>query len=157
VADFSSLDDAAVRALYLLQHQPNEHMGALYHTGQGPQASSTVTSQRDGTVKGNISIPPGSLRGLFHNHPATGAEAATFSPDDKAQARQKKVPSYITTPDGRVFVFNPTAKGHGGEVLAEIPIQEIKMMIAQRIGQSTLSADMKKRLLTNLLLPPRTS
>lgn len=131
-SDVSSLDDIAAAALWNLRAVPIEHMGALYAQGDGYARSGTV-SGNGGKVRGQIEIPTGSLRGLFHNHPGTNAEAVKFSPDDKARARKMGVPSYITVPDGRVFKFDPR-NNETTEVLAEFPIDEVLAALRTKWG-----------------------
>lgn len=144
------LDDTAIAALYRLLNAPKEHMGALYVQGQGYQYTPTIDGG-DSHVKGKLSVPPGSLAGLFHNHPG-GKSSEDFSDDDKAQARRLGVPSYIQTPSNKVKRFDPTTNTTE-EVLGEFPIDELKKMIALHITQSNYHPELKQRLLKSLFLP----
>lgn len=145
------LDDVAIAALYRLLNAPKEHMGALYVQGNGYKYTDTIDGGSE-KVRGKLSIPPGSLAGLFHNHPG-GRDSEDFSPEDKAQARRLGVPSYIQTPSNKVMRFDPI-KGTTEEVLGEFPIEELKKMIALHITQSNYHPELKQRLLQSLFLPP---
>lgn len=124
-----ALDDAAAAALWGLRREPTEHMGALYEKDGALARSNIITSQSDSGVDGKLRIG-GELRALFHNHPPSvgdkGYVESRFSDDDKAQAKRLHVPSYITTADGRVFVYDPWNRRNGEEVLAQIPLDEIR-------------------------------
>src|SRR5690606_23196294 len=54
-----------------------------------------------------------------------------FSPDDIRQAKHLGVPSYISTPAGRLFRYDP-ATGTTAPVLAMIPIEETLRLHAAR-------------------------
>lgn len=144
------LDDVAIAALYHLLNAPKEHMGALYVQGQDYKYTDTVNGG-DSHVRGKLSIPAGSLAGLFHNHPG-GVSSEDFSDADKAQARRLGVPSYIQTPSNKVKKFDPITNTTE-EVLGEFPIEELKKMIALHITQSNFHPELKQRLLQSLFLP----
>lgn len=131
-----TLDDAAAAALWRLAHQPVEHMGLLYASEHGVQSTPTISSGQDAQVKGSLTVPAGSLLALFHNHPERDGRdrgtARTFSRDDKAQARRLGKPSYITTADRTVKRFDP-ATGDTEEVLAQIPVEEIRGYLMQKL------------------------
>lgn len=148
------LDDVAIAALYHLLNAPKEHMGALYKQGEGYQFTNTVDGG-DSHVRGKLSVPPGSLAGLFHNHPG-GKSSEDFSEDDKAQARRLGIPSYIQTPSNKVKRFDPHTN-ITEEVLGEFPIEELKKMIALHITQSNYHPDLKRRLLQSLYMPSEES
>lgn len=125
MSDF--LDDAAVAALYRLTHEPKEHMGALYLDGDRIAFTPTVSSVSRDNVRGKISVPKGTLRGLYHNHPVirtrrqmtdVGA-GELFSDDDKKQARALNVPSYLITPSGKIMKFDPVT-----DTVTEVPVPE---------------------------------
>ena len=128
-----ALDDAAARALWALRNEPLEHIGLLYEQ-EGVQATPTRTQHNAGRTKGSFAIPPGSLRGLFHNHPErqtrresmgqSDIERAKFSAADKKQARQLGVPSYIAA-GPKLRRYDP-ATGRTEDVLAEIPVELIR-------------------------------
>lgn len=128
------LDDAATAALWLLRNNAQEEIGLLYQGANG--IARTPTRGTGGTRHsgGTFAIPSGSLRGLFHNHPARemgrgahGAEdpeRAKFSGDDTLQARSLGVPSYISAGD-TVMRYDPRT-GKSEEVLAEFPWDEFR-------------------------------
>ena len=131
--DWRALDDAAAAALWALRNEPMEHIGLLYEQG-GIRATPTATTNRRSTTGGAFQIPKGSLRALFHNHPARkkrGGMASEsrdrtrtdFSEDDIAQARRLGVPSYIAA-GPKLRRYDP-ATGRTEDVLAEIPIDVI--------------------------------
>lgn len=120
------LDNAAVAALWPLRLQPREKMGALYGLGNGIGQTPTIDGNAQ-HVKGTLSVPPGSLAALFHNHPDTAQKGRRFSDDDISRARQLRTPSYITTPDGTVMRFDPTTNTTQ-EVLAEFPTALIEAL-----------------------------
>lgn len=135
-----ALDDAAARALWALRNAPLEHIGLLYEQ-EGVQATPTQTQHNAGRTKGSFAIPPGSLRGLFHNHPErqtrresmgqSDIERAKFSTDDKKQARQLGVPSYIAA-GHKLRRYDPTT-GKVEDVLAEIPVDVIAAYFRSRL------------------------
>lgn len=123
------LDDAAMAALYHLAAAPKEHIGLLYDTPNGVAATPTQSRNRQGEVKGKFSVPANSLQALFHNHPSQGEMKSSptpskFSKDDIQQAHKFGVPSYITTPNGGVWKYDP-ATGKVEEVLGMFPIGEM--------------------------------
>ena len=145
MADRAILDDAAAAALWLIGPQPHEHVGVLYQQGDPIVASPTRSTRDRGKAGGRFSIPSGSLRALFHNHPpvstagrsrtftgATGRgdERAAFSVADSLNADRLRVPSYISAGD-RIFRYDPHT-GQTKEVLAQIPIDVILANVALR-------------------------
>lgn len=131
-----ALDNAAAAALWPLLRSPNEKMGALYGLGSGFGQTPTVTTGDRAHTQGKLSVPPGSLSALFHNHPAVRADshnarltgdADKFSDDDIAMAKRVGVPSYISAPDGRVLRFDPKTN-KTEEVLAEFPTALIEAL-----------------------------
>lgn len=128
------LDNAAAAALVMLglTQLPNqEHMGALFRSQGGYDRSQTVTSGQSAHVKGTISIPAGSLAGLFHNHPGPDKSSEGFSLDDIAKARRSGVPSYISTPSGKWLRYDPRTNTTE-EILAEYPINDVLKHIEGR-------------------------
>src|SRR5690606_39397832 len=104
--DWRALDEAAIAALWALADAPVEHIGLLYEQDGRILATPTQTRGHNATTGGAFQIPKGSLRALFHNHPARkkrGGMASEsrdrmrteFSPDDIEQAMALGVPSYI--------------------------------------------------------------
>lgn len=132
----AELDDAAAAALYRVSKLPKadraEFIGLLYDTPTGVAFTEPRGGANNANARGAFAIPAGSLLALYHNHPhvrnkrgfgvAGGVEE--FSPDDIRQAKHLGVPSYISTPAGRLFRYDP-ATGTTAPVLAEIPIDEI--------------------------------
>jgi len=108
-------------------------MGALYAQGEGYARTPTVTSGRGAAVRGQLRVPPGRLRALFHNHPPTrfNIERERFSPDDKTTANRLRVPSYISVGDA-VMRYDPATK-QTEEVLAQFPIDEWRAQIMRTI------------------------
>lgn len=133
--DRHQLDDAAARALWALRHAPIEHIGLLYEQDGRILATPTQTRDHYATTGGTFQIPAGSLRGIFHNHPARRSgrgdldasrrdrQRTKFSPDDYRQAKRLGVPSYIAA-GNKLRRYDP-ATGRTEDVLAEIPIDVI--------------------------------
>ena len=110
-------------------------MGALYSLGGGYAYTPTIGGGSE-SVRGTLAVPPGSLAGLFHNHPGPERSSEDFSPEDKAQARRLGKPSYIQTPSMALRRFDPLT-GTTTNVLAEIPVEQIhRLMIAEALGPS---------------------
>lgn len=127
-----ALDDAAAAALWWVGENKNpavEHIGLLYAGPQGVARTDTQTSRSREQTGGAFSIPAGSLRGLFHNHPINGqttAKVSRPSADDVKQAKALGVPSYISVGQN-IFRYDP-ATGETEPVLAQIPIDEIRKL-----------------------------
>jgi len=142
---FSALDDAAAAALFPLARSPDEHMGALYADGADVARTPTISTGSNARVGGTLKFPAGSLRGLFHNHPAEkptgvrdydrGADMARtrdrFSNDDRLMAERLAVPSYISAGD-TVMRYDPGTKSTS-EVLAQYPWDEMRRRIMVEI------------------------
>ena len=137
------LDDAAARALWALADAPVEHIGLLYEQDGRILATPAQTRGRYATTGGTFQIPAGSLRGIFHNHPARRSERGDldagrrdrqrtkFSPDDYRQAKRLGVPSYIAAGPKLLRRYDP-ATGRTEDVLAMIPIEELLRLHAAR-------------------------
>lgn len=163
MSDRYKLDDAASAALWMLsleKDKTREHMGLLYRDGDDYKKTDTV-SGGDSSVKGKLTVPAGSLAGLFHNHPGitvgrgdratvpvNDSQRQKFSPDDRNRAQTLGIPSYISI-DNRVRRYDPK-NGTTEDVLAQFPIEEVKKHIAARIRDSNMAPDIKLRLLGNL-------
>ena len=131
-----ALDDAAARALFTLAYAPVEHIGLLYEQDGQILATPTQTLDHYATTGGRFEIPKGSLRAIFHNHPARkkrrgemASESrdrmrAEFSPDDILQAQRLGVPSYIAA-GPKLRRYDPST-GRVEDVLAEIPVEMIR-------------------------------
>jgi hypothetical protein len=134
------LDDAAFAALLMLGlGQPTiEHVGLLYQNAEGGvNRTATVTRRDSRRASGAFSIPAGSLRGLFHNHPtiklrgAIGTDdASSFSTKDIAESKRLGVPSYISAGND-VRRYDPSTN-QTTDVLAQFPIKEMLQHIARR-------------------------
>lgn len=132
-----ALDDLAAAALWPLRNERKEHIGLLYGDGERTPAVSQGEASRAG---GTFQIPSGSLRGLFHNHPARQAGRAVgkdepheFSAKDVLQAKKLGVPSYISAGD-RVLRYDPRT-GKVEEVLGQIPIEEIRKLYTDALSK----------------------
>lgn len=135
MADQHALDDAAVAALWPLRDYSKEHLGLVY--GDDLQRTPTFTQKGDGSVAGSFKIPAGTLRALFHNHPARSKSRAMgadtpdeFSPKDRMTAERLGVPSYILA-GNRVMRYDPKTR-QTEEVLAQFPIEEFLQFIAMK-------------------------
>ena len=107
----------------------------LYDGGDALRATPSHTRRDAARAGGTFSIPAGSLRGLFHNHPSRtrkrgamgdarrDSDRASFSRDDIEQAQKLGVPSYIAA-GPKLRRYDP-ATGRIEDVLAEIPIDVI--------------------------------
>jgi hypothetical protein len=134
------LDDAASAALYslgLYGDPKREAIGGIFSGPDGLGRTATASSGQAAHVRGTLAKPAGTAwAALFHNHPpaerGTESSAELFSDDDMAQARRLKLPSYISTPKGKVLVFDPTS-GQVSEVLSEFPWQEQKAYLMDRL------------------------
>ena len=131
--DWRALDDAAARALFALAFEPVEHIGLLYEQDGQILATPTRSMRNESETRGAFTIPTGSLRAIFHNHPPkrlkrdnlsrSDRRRSEFSPDDIRQAQKLGVPSYIAA-GNKLRRYDP-ATGRMEDVLAEIPIDEI--------------------------------
>lgn len=140
-----NLDDAAAAALWLLRNATREEIGLLYESQQGIERTPTQDSGDTRRAGGRFAIPPGSLRGIFHNHPprelgrgARGAEdpeREQFSGDDTRQARELGVPSYISAGD-KVLRYDPSTR-KTEEVLAEFPMDEFRAYLMRTLLDRT--------------------
>lgn len=140
--DQHALDDAAAAALWALRNATVEHIGLIYDNG-AVRATPSHTRRDAARAGGTFSIPAGSLRGLFHNHPprtrkrgAMGearrdSDRASFSRDDIEQAQKLGVPSYIAA-GPKLRRYDP-ATGRTEDVLAEIPIDVIVQSLMMRL------------------------
>lgn len=132
--DWRALDDAAARALFALAFEPVEHIGLLYEQDGQILATSTRSLRNESETRGAFSIPAGSLRAIFHNHPPkrsgrgdlsrSDRRRSEFSLDDIRQAQKLGVPSYIAA-GPKLRRFDP-ATGRVEDVLAEIPVELIR-------------------------------
>lgn len=106
MAECGPLDDAAKRALSEIKASKVEYFTALTCKDGTVLTAHPETdgNSEHGRVKLRLD---GGLVAIIHNHPATGKVAAMFSPEDKAQARRLKVPSYIITADGQQLRYDP--------------------------------------------------
>lgn len=120
------LDDAAAAALYSLARAPYEHVGVMYQDGGSISRTAPRSQRSRGRASGAFKIPAGSLRGLYHNHPPDSADGERLSPKDVMNAKGLGVPSYISAGD-KVLSYDP-ATGKTEEVLAQIPIEEIRRL-----------------------------
>lgn len=147
MADNYALDDAAAAALWRLINEPVEHIGLLYADGNGIAATPTQSQSQDARTKGTFAIPPGSLRGLYHNHPLHESkrrktdvselrdrQRASFSRDDITQAKRLGVPSYISA--GHALKRYDPQTGQTSDVLAQVPIDEIRSYLMRRFFPS---------------------
>jgi len=140
--DWRALDDAAAAALLALAYAPIEHIGLLYEQDGQILATPAQTLNHNASAGGTFEIPKGSLRAIFHNHPARkkrrGGMAsenrdrmrAEFSTDDILQAQRLGVPSYIAA-GPKLRRYDP-ATGKTQDVLAEIPVELIRDYLHRR-------------------------
>lgn len=137
---YNDLDNAAAAALFMLARQQDvqryEHIGLLYQDGEKIGRTPTASRHEQEHVKGTFRIPSGSLRALFHNHPTPRgwlpSMTRQFSDEDKIQAQQVGVPSYIGTSEHEVRRYDPTT-GETTDVLAEFPIDEFRSYLMQKL------------------------
>jgi len=139
--DWRALDDAAARALFALAFEPVEHIGLLYEQDGQILATPTRSMRNESETRGAFSIPTGSLRAIFHNHPSkksrrgnlSGSDRhrSEFSFDDIRQAQKLGVPSYIAA-GPKLRRYDP-ATGQIEDVLAEIPVELIRDYIHRRL------------------------
>lgn len=145
-----ALDNAAYAALLAIERRPrghiDEHIGLLY---QDPETGSVLSTNPQSTgqrskATGAFTVPTGSARGIFHNHPAQGQHrslrnvggAEQFSNGDISTAKQLGLPSYIMTPKGMFLRYDPSS-GDTDPVLVEYPIEEAKRrMMAEILNRS---------------------
>jgi hypothetical protein len=135
-----NVDDAAAAALFLLARTKPaafEHLGLLYEQEGEIRRTDTRSSNDRGAVRGRFSVPSGSLRGIFHNHPVGSYEGSRssvrerFSADDVAQAQALGVPSYISV-DDRIRRYDPSS-GQASEVLAQFPMEEFRAYLMRKV------------------------
>lgn len=132
--DRQRLDDAAARALFALVYEPVEHIGLLYEQDGQILATPTRSMRNESETRGAFTIPEGSLRAIFHNHPPkrlkrdnlsrSDRRRSEFSLDDIRQAQKLGVPSYIAA-GPKLRRYDP-ATGQIEDVLAEIPVELIR-------------------------------
>lgn len=135
-----TLNDEAGAALFMLGltgDTKREAIGGIFSGPEGYGRTATTSSGEAAHVKGTLSKPAGTAwAALFHNHPkaerGTESSAEMFSDDDQAQARRLQIPSYISTPKGKVLVFDP-ASGKVSEVLSEFPWSDYKGYLMQKV------------------------
>lgn len=128
----AQLDDAAAAALWMLalEHDPRrEHLGLLYVDDDGAVKRTPAVDGAKSRVRGAFTIPAGSLRGTYHNHPPRD-RSGNHSDKDKGEARRLGVPSYISA-GHKVIRFDPRSNTTA-EVLAQFPIEEYLQFIAQK-------------------------
>lgn len=134
--DYPALDDAAAAALWPIRSKAQEEIGLLYQGQNGIERTPTQGGGRTRNAGGTFKVPPGSVRGIFHNHSpreiGRGAraredeEVRSPSGDDVLQSRSLGVPSYISAGD-YLFRYDPTT-GKTEEVLSQIPLEEIRRL-----------------------------
>lgn len=174
--EYDNIDDAAAGALLVNEYQPNarkqEYMTLLVRDPRTGKIRREAFQTQGNEVSSQWSgYPQGQIVGIVHNHPAyrEGKKYPGFflSNQDLNTARQMQVPSYIAAmqPPGHgpadTRTYNPpkgaTSKLNveipGEQFLAQYPIEEMKMIMAQRIRNSNMNPAMKTRLLERLLVP----
>lgn len=144
---YASVDGAAAAAQMRINSMPdveqNEYIGLIYQdskTGKYLFTEPVTLGAASGKdrARGSFSVPGGraAVRGIIHNHPSTMGMSqrrlSLLSGDDIDQAEQLDVPSYIVNGNS-LLRWTGKTKGRGRsrrgvteEVLAQIPIQEIK-------------------------------
>lgn len=122
------LDDAAAAALYGIDRKPTEHIGVVYEDRGALRSTPPASRDMKGRAEGVFAIPKGSLRALYHNHPNEGKNRSVraFSEDDKNNARQFGVPSYISV-GHEILRWAPDGKGTQ-PVLAQLPVEQIRQL-----------------------------
>lgn len=166
MSGYETLDDAAAAALYNVHHLPDadkfEYLGLLYQdpdTGRYHFTEPQSTGKR-GKASGKFTIPPGSLRATYHNHPHVPGKTSEerrklFSRADLRTIDELGVPGFISA-GVEVFRRDPGQEddpkpvsnlrvgtnafsrrmqvGQGTPVLAQIPLQEIIRRRAELAG-----------------------
>lgn len=135
---YDAVDDAAAAALMRINAQPDvgrkEYIGLIYQDPKSGKFKFTdpQTMGARGETKGAFRIPRGSLRAVIHSHTGNDKQARLLSQDDVVQAKKYDVPSYIGVGNsllrwtGKLSRDGRNIMGKTEEVLAQIPIQEIK-------------------------------
>lgn len=144
---YDAVDDAAAAALMRINAQPDvsrlEYIGLIYQdpkTGKFKFTDPQTMGAR-GETKGAFRIPRGSLRGVIHSHTGNDKQARLLSQDDVVQAKKYDVPSYIGVGDsllrwtGKLSRDGRNIMGKTEEVLAQIPIEELKARHKERLSE----------------------
>jgi hypothetical protein len=149
--EYNTVEDAAAAAQKVVRKNPMhsrfELMAFIYQDPKSGKYKYTdpQTQGKSGKVKATVTIPQGSLRGIFHNHPEGRSKSNNkmrkfLSPDDVSAADQTGVQTFIDV-DDELLSFDPKTgkrksiklaggrRGEGGvgePVLAQIPMDELR-------------------------------
>lgn len=104
----ASRDRAAVAVLASIEQGPHEWGGVIVEHGGRYGFTVPVTSGSKVSVSYVAALPPSfRIVAIYHTHPC-GAGGDRFSRIDVLTAVRSKMPSYIRTCGGRIYVFDPS-------------------------------------------------
>lgn len=104
--DCNHVDDVAMEVLATFARSPIERVTILKCINNEIVVAQSG-SGNDHAARQVAFVVDGKLLAIVHNHPGTDRMSIFFSDVDKAQARRKGVPSYITNTAGVMRKFDP--------------------------------------------------